>query len=52
MSASKTVVRPARVEDAEALHDLYVELAEDRLDALPVGADGIRELIAELASDP
>jgi ribosomal protein S18 acetylase RimI-like enzyme len=52
MSASETVVRPARVEDADALHDLYVELAEDRLDALPVGADRIRGLIAELASDP
>jgi ribosomal protein S18 acetylase RimI-like enzyme len=51
MSASETVVRPARVEDADALHDLYVELAEDRADALPAGADKIRSLIAELASN-
>jgi GNAT superfamily N-acetyltransferase len=51
MSASETVVRPARVEDADALHDLYVELAEDRPDALPAGADEIGRLIAELASD-
>jgi ribosomal protein S18 acetylase RimI-like enzyme len=51
MSARETVVRPARVEDAEALHDLYVELAEDRLEALPASADEIRALLAELASD-
>jgi len=51
MSASETVVRRARVEDANGLHDLYVELAEDRLDALPAGADEIRGLIAELTSD-
>ncbi len=51
MSANETIVRPARVEDADALHDLYVELAEDRPDALPAGADKVKKLIAGLASD-
>jgi GNAT superfamily N-acetyltransferase len=51
MSASETIVRPARVEDADALHSLYVELADERTAPLPAGTDLIRGLIAELAAN-
>jgi len=45
-------VRPVHVEDAEALHQLYCELADGRTDAAPAGIDVTREILTDIVGQP
>jgi GNAT superfamily N-acetyltransferase len=45
-------VRPVHIEDAEALHRLYCELADGRMDALPAGIDLTREILTDIVGQP
>ena len=45
-------VRPARVGDAAALHQLYCELADGRPDARPAGIDLTGEILTEIVGRP
>ena len=44
-------VRLAGPEDAQQLCQLYVELADGRVDALPAGPDEVRRLVEELCTE-
>jgi ribosomal protein S18 acetylase RimI-like enzyme len=45
-------VRPARIQDAAPLHQLYCELADGRADARPAGVDLTGEILTEIVGQP
>jgi predicted N-acetyltransferase YhbS len=52
VSMTGVTVRLARLEDTESLRQLFIELADDRADALPAGAEVTREILEEIAAQP
>jgi ribosomal protein S18 acetylase RimI-like enzyme len=50
--ADHVEVRPARIEDAAALHRLYGELADGRTDARPAGMDRTRAILTDIVGQP